>query len=50
MNGMGGHVNPHRQPGEKVFIPPEQLHGVCRDYHGKSAHLVASHRSRCFAY
>jgi RNA-binding protein 26 len=33
-----GHVNPHRQPGgPKVFIPPEQVHGVCRDYHGEFA-------------
>jgi RNA-binding protein 26 len=37
MEGMSGHVNPHRQPGAKVFIPPDQMQGVCRDYHGQSA-------------
>jgi hypothetical protein len=29
-----GHMNPNRMGGPKVFIPPEHMHGVCRDYHG----------------
>ena len=35
-NGMG-HVNPSRNVAgrPKIHIPPEQLNGICRDYHGK---------------
>lgn len=38
MNGAvaPGHMNPNRRQGDpKVFIPPEQMQGICRDYHGK---------------
>jgi hypothetical protein len=36
MAGTPGHTNPNRQPGgPPVFIPPEQMQGVCRDYHGQ---------------
>lgn len=42
--GMGqmGHVNPARNGPDrpKIFIPPEQLNGVCRDYHSACSGLA----------